>query len=191
MALELMARDAGPRLFLGRPCYFGSAGEPRCTPLMWTHRRYSAEVVHSMAAALRGFLSAHRYDRVVLIGYSGGGTVAWLMASEIPETVEVVTIAANLDTDYWSALHGYSPLAGSLNPALQPVLAPEVEQIHYAGGRDRNVPPTVAGSFVRRHPKASVIVIADFDHQCCWIEQWPRLLDQQRPAPDLERRPPA
>ena len=175
-ALELMARDSGPRLFLGRPCHFELLGDSRCRPLLWTHERYSGAVVASMVAALRGFLSVHPYPNVVLIGYSGGGTLAWLMAARIPETTRVVTIAANLDIDEWARIHGYSPLIGSLNPALAPALTPAIDQIHYAGGRDTNVTLSVVASFVHRHPAARVIEIAEFDHRCCWIDRWPQLL---------------
>jgi hypothetical protein len=185
LALELMAQDAGPRLFLGRPCYFASKEEPQpiCTPLLWTHLRYSPEVVASMVAALRRFLTLHPFRRVVLIGYSGGGTLAWLMASHVPETAEIVTVAANLDTDDWTRIHGYSPLAGSLNPALMPPLPATVGQLHYVGGRDRNVPPSVVQSFARRHPEARVIEVSDFDHQCCWVERWPKLLEELQRTP--------
>jgi len=175
-ALELMSRDEGARLLLGRPCYFGTATDPGCGPLLWTHRRYAPEVVASMVAALRSFLSAHPHRRIVLVGYSGGGTIAWLMAAQLPETVGVVTIAANLDTDYWASLHGYSPMVGSLNPALLPALPSAIAQLHYAGGRDRRVPPDVTASFRVRHPEARVVVLDDFDHECCWMARWPQLL---------------
>lgn len=178
LALELMARDGGPRLFLGRPCYYAPREEPGCTPLLWTHRRYSPEVVASMVAALRRFLAQHPFRRVVLIGYSGGGTLAWLMAAQVPETVAVVTVAANLDTDEWTRFHGYSALAGSLNPALMPSLPSAIVQVHYVGGRDRNVPPSVVESFSRRHAGTRIIEIAEFDHECCWIERWPKLLGE-------------
>ncbi|MEO8304981.1 MAG: hypothetical protein ABI724_12750 [Betaproteobacteria bacterium] len=181
-ALELMAKDSGPRLFLGRPCYFESRADSQCNPLVWTHGRYSTAVVSSMVTALRSFLSLHPYRYVVLVGYSGGGTLAWLMASRIPETTRVVTIAANLDVDEWAHIHGYSPLSGSLNPTLAPALAPSIDQLHYVGGRDTNVTPSVVGSFARRHPEARVIEIADFDHRCCWIERWPELLSGARAA---------
>jgi hypothetical protein len=179
-ALELMAQDTGPRLFLGRPCYFAPKEKPNsvCSPLLWTHERYSSEVVASMVAALRRFLALHPFRRVVLIGYSGGGTLAWLMAAQVPETAAIVTVAANLDTDGWTRIHGYSPLAGSLNPALMPPLPPTIRQLHYAGNRDGNVPPSVVQSFARRHPEARVIELADFDHECCWIERWPKLLEE-------------
>jgi len=175
-ALELMAKDSGPRLFLGRPCHFESREDSLCTPRLWTHGRYSLTVVTSMVAALRSFLSLHPYRQVVLIGYSGGGTLAWLMAARIPETTRVVTLAANLDIDAWARIHGYSTLTGSLNPALAPALAPTIGQLHYVGGRDTNVTPLVVDSFARRHPEAHVIEIAEFDHRCCWIEGWPELL---------------
>jgi pimeloyl-ACP methyl ester carboxylesterase len=175
-ALELMAKDAGPRLLLGRPCYFQARANPPCSPLAWTHGRYSPEVVASMVAALRRYLSAHPYRHIVLVGYSGGGTLAWLIAARVPETIGLVTIAANLDIDDWARLHGYSPLAGSLNPAAAAPLSPAVAELHYVGGRDANVPPSVVRAFARRHSGTSVIEIAEFDHTCCWLERWPQLL---------------
>jgi pimeloyl-ACP methyl ester carboxylesterase len=181
-----MAKDRGPRLFLGRPCYFATRTEPGCTPLLWTHRRYSPEVVASMVAALRRFLAVHPFQRVVLIGYSGGGTLAWLMAAHVPETAAVVTIAANLDTDEWTRIHDYSALAGSLNPALMPQLPPTIAELHYVGGRDRNVPSSVVQSFARGHPGVRIVEVADFDHECCWIERWPGFLgesEETSPAP--------
>lgn len=187
-ALELMALDPGPRLLLGRPCYFERSKDPGCGPLLWTHRRYSPEVVASMAAALRSFILMYPYRRVVLVGHSGGGTIAWLMAARVPETSAVVTIAANLDTDEWARIHGYSALDGSLNPASQPDLPSGIVQLHYVGSRDRKVPPSVVRSFARHHTEARVIEVAGFDHECCWIERWPQLLDEgARSAPMVER----
>lgn len=176
-ALELMAHDRGPRLFLGRPCYFDTRNDAACSASSWTHRRYAPEVVHSMASALRAFLAQHPYRHVVLIGYSGGGTLAWLLASQVPQTRAVVTIAANLDTDAWTTLHRYSAMTGSLNPALQPPLPSTIVDIAYVGGRDDNVPPSIARSFAGRHPNAKIVDVAQFDHTCCWIERWPELLE--------------
>jgi dienelactone hydrolase len=136
-----------------------------------------------MASALRAFLAQHPYRHVVLIGYSGGGTLAWLLASQVPQTRAVVTIAANLDTDAWTTLHRYSAMSGSLNPALQPPLPSSIVDIAYVGGRDNNVPASIARSFAEHHPKARVIEVADFDHRCCWIERWPALLEPAIASP--------
>jgi hypothetical protein len=56
-------------------------------------------------------------------------------------------------------------------------LSPAIVQLHYVGTSDRNVPPFVVQSFARRHPGVRVIELADFDHECCWIERWPKLLE--------------
>lgn len=178
LALELMALDSGPRLYLGRPCYFEARNDPRCTPAQWTDARYSEAVVQSMAAALRGVLREYSVSNVVLVGHSGGGTLAWLVASRIPEVSKVVTIAANLDTDEWTRVHGYTPLRNSLNPALLPSLSTSITQIHYVGERDSSVPPAVARAFAARHTNARVLEVRDFDHTCCWERLWPKLLEE-------------
>ena len=74
----------------------------------------------SMASALRRYLSRGDIDRLVWLGYSGGGTLAMLLAPRFDQTTDVVTVAANLDIDAWTDRHGYSRLSGSLNPARQP-----------------------------------------------------------------------
>ena len=112
--LDLMSRDAAAVLYLGRPCYLGTARFPPCEPGWWTHRRFSPEVIGSMTAALHNFLSAHpEYSDVEFYGYSGGGVIATLMAARFPQTVRLVTVASPLDIDAWSRLHGYSRLDGS------------------------------------------------------------------------------
>lgn len=176
LALELMARDRGPRLYLGRPCYFQPRPAAECTPLLWTHRRYAPEIVASMVAALREFMQSHSFARVVLIGHSGGGTLAWLMAREMGEVTAVYTVAANLAVERWATLHGFTPLVGSLDPAALPDLNSTVVQVHYAGGRDRDVPAALLHWFAQRHGNARVVVMPEFDHVCCWVAHWPELL---------------
>ena len=176
LALELMSVDRGPRLYLGRPCYLGKAAVEACNPALWTYRRYAPEVVDSMVSALARFLDDHPYRRVVLIGHSGGGTLAWLMARDARQVSHVFTIAANLDVDEWTRFHGFSPLRGSLNPADMPDLPPEILQVHYAGGRDDQVPPRIVEAFARTHGRARAIIIRPFDHVCCWAREWPGLL---------------
>ena len=176
LALELMARDTGPRLFLGRPCYYRFTTQTGCTPYLWTHGRYSSEVVDSMVAAVRSYGASRSFGSVVLIGYSGGGTIAWLMAQRMPEVDGVLTVAANLDVELWTGAHSYAPMRGSLNPASEPPLPSSVVQVHFQGGRDGNVMPEIGRSFAQHHPDAYVVEIPEFDHVCCWVERWPDLL---------------
>jgi hypothetical protein len=175
LVLDLIALDPAPAIYLGRPCYHGLDGEPACSPALWTSARYSEVVVVSMAAAVRRVLAARGAERVVWLGYSGGGALAVLLGARVPETAGVVTVAANLDVDAWADRLGSSRLVGSLNPARQPPLPSRVYQRHYVGGRDHTVPAEVT------RQNAELVVMPDYDHRCCWTSLWPAVLS------DLER----
>jgi len=178
LVLDLLAQDEGPALYLGRPCYQGLAQQSVCSSQLWTLRRYSPQVVNSMVAALRKLLSIHGYHEVALIGYSGGGALAMLIAEQLQETKAVVTIAGNLDTMAWTIWHGYTPLWGSLNPASRPPLPEHIVQLHLAGGRDENIPAPLIGAVIAKQPYAIFEIIADFDHVCCWSQTWLSVLNQ-------------
>ena len=174
LVLDLMRLDDSPSVYLGRPCYHGLVDDAGCEPALWTSERYSDRVVSSMAEGLTRYLSTRQLERIVFIGYSGGGTLALLLASRFTQTVAVVTVAANLDIDKWTAHHRYLRLAGSLNPAAQPPLPPQLYQRHYVGGRDRIVPPDIVTS--GRFDRSLVVLVPDFDHTCCWRRLWPSVL---------------
>ena len=173
LMLELMAQDPAPALYLGRPCYFGLAQVPPCEAVWWTHRRYSAEVVDSMAAALTGFLTTNRnITAVEIFGFSGGGAIAALLAARIPSTRRLVTVAAPLDLDEWTRAHDYTPLSGSQSPLRQPPLSPSIRQLHLAGAEDRVVGSAVIRPFVATQPTAEFRELPGFDHVCCWDSVW-------------------
>jgi hypothetical protein len=174
--LELMALDSAPVLYLGRPCYSSGKRLPSCTPSVWTYERYSARVVDSLAAALRRYLQGTPFAHVALFGHSGGGTLAVLLAERVPETVAVVTLAGNLDLAGWTAYHRYTPLTGSLDPAVRAPLDPRILQWHYAGGRDGNVPASLIHRYASGRPGVRMVEIAEFDHVCCWSRAWPEIL---------------
>ena len=176
LALALMMLDSSPALYLGRPCYHGLARTTPCRPVHWTHQRYAEPVVASMAEVLAQAIAEGRYGELVLIGHSGGGTLAMLLAERIAQTVAVVTLAANLDIDAWTQHHRYSPLAGSLNPSLRLPLPPRIRQLHLVGAEDRNTPPWLISNAVSRQPNAYFKVIDDFNHLCCWTKVWPSVL---------------
>lgn len=162
LALRLMRRDPAFSVWVGRPCYFGLARD--CTPAMWTTHRYSRFVVSSMREVIRDLVARYEPSRVVLIGHSGGGTLAMLLAPFIDQTAAVITVGANLDIDGWANLHGYDRLHGSMKPGTLPET---IRTFHYAGGRDTNVPP---------HLIPDAIVYKRFDHHCCWERVWPEIL---------------
>lgn len=175
LALRLMASDPGAAIYLGRPCYHGAADSAGCGARLWTSGRYSREVIDSMEAALKRHLSSHDVGSVRLIGYSGGGCIAALLAKRVPEADSLVTIAANLDIVAWADYFAYLPLVDSLNPADLPRLEPQLRQLHLVGSRDRNVPPQTIERFRNVQSTAEFRFFDDFDHVCCWESEWPKL----------------
>jgi len=99
IALKLMAEDPVPALYLSRPCYQGTSRSGVCHPKFWTNERYGTTVVNAMELALRKFLPdqvSGNSRQTVLIGYSGGGTLALLLANRLDKVKTVVTVAGNL-----------------------------------------------------------------------------------------------
>ncbi len=185
LARELMGLDRTPSIYLARPCYEGLVAAPACGPALWTEARYGEAVVASLAAALERLRDEHRIGRFTLIGYSGGGVLAMLVAERVVAVDRVVTMAANLDIEAWAARHGYSPLTASLNPARRAALPRRVAQLHYAGGRDRNVPPALIEATLTAQRGARFVIVDDVAHARGWVTVWPVLLATQvsTPAP--------
>ena len=182
LVLNLAAEDPDG-VYLGRPCYLGARGAGHCGTELWTGARYGETVVRSMASALRRLIELRRPSELVLIGYSGGGALAMLVAERVPGVTAIVTIAANLDHAAWTRRHGYLPLTDSLDPALRPALPGTIRQVHLVGALDDNVPPAMVRSVAARWPGSLVVEMPGYDHRCCWAEHWPLLLRRALAAP--------
>lgn len=176
LMLRLMSLDEQHSVYIGRPCYNGTSQDPGCDSRLWTSGRYSEQVVASMTSAINVLVKRYKPDQIRLFGHSGGGALAMLIAEQLPDVVQVVTLAGNLDTDAWIAHHGYSPLYSSLNPARRPSLKDDVIQWHLVGARDSNIPPQLVKPFIQSRPTADGFLFSGFDHGCCWLNLWPRVL---------------
>jgi hypothetical protein len=193
ITLDLIALDKQPAVLLGRPCFDGLARRPPCETIYWNDHRYSEPVVASMTAAMNRLIAQTNADGVVLFGVSGGGALAVLMADRSNKVRGVVTVGANLDLTAWSAYHRPAnkidltawwavrkkPGPGDvLNPATEgrrhAAQHRSVFERHYAGGRDRVVPPATQIRGLRQISEQ--VVIPDYDHNCCWARLWPEVL---------------
>jgi hypothetical protein len=176
VVLSLMQQDQSPSFYLGRPCYFQSkvSLSVQCTPDLWTRARYSKKIVDILIEALNSQSDLARYEEWILIGHSGGGTLAYLMAQELPQVKTVVAISSNLDLDAWVKKHQYAPLDWSLNPAsLQNKKS--IRMFYLAGGKDKNVPLELNKTFLEQI-NAKIIYRADYNHVCCWKKEWIQIL---------------
>lgn len=183
LALRLAAADSGRAVaWLARPCQYAGGSKGRgCHPHYWTEGRYAEEVVADTSLALDRLKADAGAARLRLVGYSGGGTLAALVAARRGDVDLLVTVAGMLDTQAWIQANGLSPLTHSLDPAAQAPALAGVAQLHYVGAADREVPPVVARSFAARFPagrRPEVVVVDGYDHHCCWDAAWPGLLDR-------------
>ena len=164
LALAPDLAGLGDVLYLGRPCYH-QLQDPECNPLLWTLARYSQGTIDSSVGAVKQLIEPD--DRIILVGYSGGGVIAMLMARDLfPEVFGVVTYGSPLDTDAWTAFHGYTDLVLSENPARDPDSFNDFCQIHLFGNRDQIVPKELVASWTWRSKYRTSVVSSD--HSCCW-----------------------
>ena len=180
VALEAMTAGPRPALYAGRPCYFDTNADPGCSPLVWTHRRFAPEIVASMATALRSEIEAHGWTarRLVLVGFSGGGTLATLLAPLFDRVWALITIGSPLDNDEWTRLRSYSPLEGSINPASMPALSSRIRQLHLRGRDDKVVEAESGSAFSRRNPQAEFRVVDGNAHGREWVATWQKLTSE-------------
>jgi len=179
VALEMLMRSPAPAAYVTRPCYNGVRSD-KCNVELWTGARYSTAVVESMVATVREVQRRTDAQSVALVGYSGGGTLAVLIAERLENVASVTTVAANLDTDAWTGHHQYLRLSQSLNPALSDELHPWPE-LHLRGANDLVVPPATTERYFARYPQAQRRTLEGFDHICCWVRDWPTI--SVTPAP--------
>lgn len=152
--------------YLGRPCYL-YLEDTACNPLYWTLARYSTEVLESLGVVLMQLLD--RDEQALLVGYSGGGVLAVMLAEHLPSLVKgVVTYGAPLDTTSWTAFHAYTSLDGSIDPGNDPKRYSELCQLHLYGDRDNVVPTELIMSW--RWPLDDLVMGLDSDHTCCWYD---------------------
>ncbi len=177
LSLRLALRDPATRVaYLGRPCqYLDADALAHCPSILWQRARYGEHAVTIMSAALDVLLLTANVRRLRLVGYSGGGAIAALLAAQRTDVSCLVTVAAPLDTETWAEAIEITPLADSLNPlALAPRLA-SLAQTHIAGAADDVVPARTLRRFAEALPDARVEVIEGYDHDCCWVHAWERL----------------
>ncbi len=179
VALKMALQDKTPAVYLARPCQYIDAEDAlNCEQKYWTSHRFSTEVIDASNQAIDQLKLKFRAEKLVLIGYSGGGAVAALVAAKRQDVARLVTVAGTLDHVTWTKLHKISPLTGSLNAADAWQALQKIPQLHLVGGRDRNMSLAVANAYAAKFSqlnKPVIKVIDEFDHVCCWVEQWPVL----------------
>lgn len=182
VALALAARHGpGAVLYLARPCQFLRG--PGCVPSLWTRDRFAPGVIAAMDRAISAYLGAHPARDLRLVGFSGGGVVAALIAARRPDVSRLTTLAAPLDLDAWTRWHGLSPFPAGDSPLAWAEALGPIPQRHLVGDRDTLVPPAVARAYMARArpPRGELRVVPGLGHED-WVADWPAWLGRAWPS---------
>ena len=174
-----VADPAANVVYLARPCQFAPmAMNPRCGVPYWTGKRFAPEVVASMNEAVSQFAARVPGQRINLVGYSGGGALAVLIAARRTDVASIRTVAGNLDDEFINRLHHVSTMPESENPIDFAARVATIPQVHFSSTGDTVVPPVVAQRFVDATGKqcAQARTVADVTHDGDWSRLWPTLL---------------
>lgn len=172
VALKLAQETGGDSVYIGRPCqYLKATRFNSCNRELWTSHRYSQAVVDSMDMAISIMKQQYQASQIRLVGYSGGGAIASIIASKRSDVALLVTVAGNLDHKWWSEFNDSAPLSGSLNPVDYSSALEAVPQIHLIGDHDFVVPGSVLMSYLSKfksREKVKSYLVGGADHTCCW-----------------------
>jgi len=182
LALQLALQDTSPNvIYLARPCQYSLNKSPKCNVSQWTDERFSPEMIKLMNESLNAIKSAHSQQSFELIGYSGGATIALMLAAKRDDIVNVRTVAGNLSPKLVNHLHKVSEMPNAVEPITMSNQTASIPQIHFYGKDDKIVPKLIAETYLKSIKDkrcAKVIAVENTNHENGWIEVWPILLSQ-------------
>ncbi|MEZ7195173.1 hypothetical protein [Pseudodesulfovibrio karagichevae] len=183
VGLMLAAKDTNDAvLYLARPCQYVEGGQRRnCTTPLWTSARFSEPVIAEMNAFLDQAKARAHADRLKLLGYSGGGCVALLLAERRQDVDVVVTVAGNIDHPFWTRWHNVTPLHNSLDPLADKTALRSVRQLHIVSRDDSVMPPSIAEHYaaeLNAPGKVRIVTVDGMGHTGDWQDVVPGILAQ-------------
>ena len=184
MALELSSADRV--LYLARPCQFIAPWSPASRacedPRWWTSWRFSTQVVKAYQEAILGYAADQGNQTLVLAGFSGGGSLAALIATEFKQLALMaklclITIASPLDLNAWTHHHRLSFFRDVPDEGLLKRSLIDLPAAYAFGDADRKVPLESAGVFLNEAAWiGKVYRYKDLKHNAEWVKLWPELL---------------
>ena len=180
VALRLAVVDSADNVaYMARPGQYSPSGILDCDSKYWSGRRFAPEVVGSIDKTIDILKEKSGAKYLELVGYSGGGAIAVLVAARRSDVIALRTVAGNLDTRAFCKYHHVSPLDGSMNPLDVAQEVAHIPQRHFVGLADKVVPFAIAESFVKMEGDKNderITVVDGVSHNDGWLKCWRELL---------------
>ncbi len=187
VSLKLALTDPSANvIYLARPCqYIDLKTEQHCSSDYWTTKRFAPEIIASIDQAITQIKQRANINKIRLVGYSGGGTIAAILAATRNDVVDLRTVAANLDIELFVRHHEVTPLTGSMNPIDFAKTLINIPQIHFVGEDDDIVTRAITESYISDLKKYDVNLrcvkvqqIKNTSHAEGWETEWQRYVDE-------------
>ena len=185
IGLRLAALDKAPNvIWIARPCQYTNIVEnPICKQYYWTIGRLAPEIVTSIDLAITAAKLSAKATKIHLIGYSGGGGLAILIAARRNDVATIKTVAGNIDHEAFTSFHRVTPMTHSMDPASVARSINTIPQWHFYGENDKVVPKQIGESYMRKAEFKICLqmkVISGVSHDKGWETHWSRLLKETR-----------
>lgn len=177
MLFKLATLDTRPNIvYIARPCQYTPVElNPNCNQAYWTDKRMAEEVIESTNIVIN---SIHNGNPASLVGFSGGGGVAILVAARNKHIKDIITIAGNLDIENFSKHHGIYALKESLNPIDYAIKINNIPQLHISGSKDKIVPSKIMHGYVKASSSDCIQqkIFPNITHTKGWDKVWQDVL---------------
>ena len=179
LVINLAALDSSPNVvYLSRPCQYTlfELNKIVCNNKFWSGSRFSETVIKSMNKAIDLIEKEAGATQINLVGYSGGGAVAVLLAARRDDVASIRTVAGNLDAVAVNNYHKVDQMNDSLNPVNYAAKVSHIPQHHFAGVNDKVVPVFIGQEFADRIGNCAKFSVVGATHFSGWKEVWKSLL---------------
>ncbi|MFN3701102.1 MAG: hypothetical protein ACK4VI_06235 [Alphaproteobacteria bacterium] len=182
VALHLAAHDLAENVvYLARPCQYSTmvSKTASCPTEAWTNGRFSQGVIDAYKTAMDEIKKRYDITEFHLIGHSGGGAIAAILATQRDDVLSLRTVAAPLNHTAFTHMHAMPPMDKSINPIDLASQLRTVPQHHFIGGQDRLTQPAILHSYLQAlgaNNCTAYTFIQEAEHEAGWVEKWPELL---------------
>ena len=174
MALRLASIDKRhvTKIVINRPFHYIKS--KHSDSRYWTTARYAPEVIQSILEVLRNCQKQFHFKTIEIVAYSGGASVALLLAPHLENIEQITSFAGNLDHKSWARYHNAGPLFESLDPLKNKAVLGHIPQVHFLGTIDENTTIDLGKQYKQQIDtnKVTIVTVEEFDHDSNWPSVW-------------------
>ena len=174
VAFWLAMHDQNPAsiLYLARPGQYLASGNVAVK--YWTNARFSLDVVLALSQIISQVKAELGPKKIILVGFSGGGALAALIASKRQDVSYLATVGGNLNLGCWVKKHNLSALSQSLDPLSMASSLASLPQRHVLGLEDKIIPRECLEEFCRyiAPENLELIIVSNLGHISTWHKIW-------------------